>query len=764
MICARCGAVVAEARRFCGDCGSPLPWKCRACGSDNAPDKRFCGDCGSALAAGSADPPAPPAPPAVERRPLTVMFVDLIGSTSLGTRLDPEDLRDVIAAFHGLVAAVIAQFNGFVARYMGDGVLAYFGYPHAHEDDPERAVRAGLALVEAVRRLATVAGPPGTLGSRVGIASGLVVVGDLIGFGASLESAAVGDTPNLAARLQAAAAPNAVVVSGTTHGLVGGLFEYRKLGLGILKGRSAPERAWEVLGESVTDNRFEALRRGRVPLVDRTEELDLLGRRWDQIKSGEGRVVVIAGEPGMGKSRLVMALEQKLPAGSFRRLRFTCSPHHRDTPLYPIIRHIERSADFERGESPAVRREKLRRSLPAAASADDQWLLADLLSIAEPADAPPDSLGPQRRKEMTFAAILHQFEDLAGRSPILAVLEDIHWADPTTLDLLARLVEQAERLAMLLIVTTRPGSNPGWSSRPNVTVQQLNGLDRRFSAALVKEVIYHQSLPRDVLERIVAHADGVPLFIEELTRTVMESDLSKDREVTPSGEPLSPDAVPTSLQASLMARLDRLALGKDAAQTASVIGRDFSFEILHALAQSPAQQLARALGELAEAGLVIARGQPPDATYTFKHALLQDAAYASLLRDRRRAIHRRVAEILEEGTVGVDSRQPQLIAWHFSEAGLAAKALEHYLKAADQTTGRFALAEMASHLRNGLREMQKLPEISRKDKARAFPARRTRPRPDRSPRLGQRRGPCHVRARPRSLPRPRSPRRARPGP
>ncbi|HUA78430.1 MAG TPA: AAA family ATPase [Acetobacteraceae bacterium] len=716
MICARCGAAAAEGRRFCGDCGSPLPWKCRTCGGENAADKRFCGDCGSPLVAGSAGPLQAPAPAnastpsTVERRLLTVMFVDLIGSTSLGTRLDPEDLRDVIVAFHGLVAAVITQFSGFIARYMGDGVLVYFGYPHAHEDDPERAVRAGLAVVEGVRRLATVAGPAGTLGSRVGIASGLVVVGDLIGFGASLESAAVGDTPNLAARLQAAADPNTVVISEATHGLVGGLFEYQKLGLGVLKGRSAPERAWEVLGESATDNRFEALRRGQVPLVDRTEELDLLVRRWDQIKTGEGRVVMIAGEPGIGKSRLAMALEQKIPAGSFQRIRFTCSPHHRDTPLYPVIRHIERRADFQRGDAPAVKREKLRRTLPTASSPDDTRLLADLLSIPDPADKTPDSLSPQRRKEMTFAAILRQFEALASRTPILAVLEDMHWADPTTLGLLDLLVEHAERLPMLLIVTTRPGVAPGWSSRSNVTVQHLNGFDRRFSAALVKEVIFHQSLPKDVVDRIIAHADGVPLFIEELTKTVLDRDFHKDRDAGPTGDALLPDAVPTSLQASLMARLDRLSLGKEMAQTAAVIGRDFSFEILQALSQSPAPQIERALGELVEAGLVIARGRPPNATYTFKHALLQDAAYASLLRDRRRAIHRRVAEILEEGAAGMEARHPQVIAWHFSEAGLADRALAHYLQAAEQTTGRFALAEMTSHLRNALRELHKLPE------------------------------------------------------
>jgi class 3 adenylate cyclase len=637
------------------------------------------------------------------------MFVDLVGSTALGARLDPEDLREVMAAFHGLVTGTVAQFEGFVARYMGDGVLVYFGYPQAHEDDPERAIRAGLTIGEGVRRLNTIAGPPGTLASRVGIASGLVVAGDLIGFGSSLESMVVGDTPNVAARLQAAAEPNTVVISEPTHRLAGDLFEYRELKLGILKGRPTPEGAWAVLGESVIDSRFEALRRGQVPLVDRTEELELVLRRWEQAKTGEGRVVLIYGESGIGKSRLVSALEKRV-FGTELVLRFLCSPHHHDTPLYPIIRQIERGANFQRGDSPATKRDKLRRSLPADVSSNDLTLLADLLSIADPTADPPQPVAPQRRKEMTFTAILRLLEALARRSPILAVLEDVHWADPTTLDLLVLLVEAVERLPMLLIVTTRPGLYPAWSSRPTVTVQQLNGLDRRMSASLVKEVVCNQTLPKEVIERIVVHADGVPLFIEELTKTLLEGGIRKSQDLGLSSEPLLHEPIPTSLHASLMARLDRLPFGKEAAQTASVVGRDFSFEMLQVVSQLPTKRIERSLAELIHAGLIIARGQPPDATYTFKHALVQDAAYASLLRDRRRAIHQRVAEVLEEGSTSGETTHPQLIAWHFAEASLADRAVDYYLKAADQSTGRFALAEMVSHLRKGLHQLRYLPD------------------------------------------------------
>jgi class 3 adenylate cyclase len=393
-----------------------------------------------------------------ERRLLTVMFVDLVGSTALGARLDPEDLRDVIAAYHGCVTSLLARFEGFVARYMGDGVLAYFGYPQAHEEDAERAIRTGIAIIDAVAQLNTIAGPPGTLSTRIGIATGVVVVGDLIGSGSSLETAAVGDTPNLAARLQAAADPGKVVISDSTRLLTGDLFEYRELVLSNLKGRPAPERAWTVVGESMIDSRFEALRRGRLALVGRLEELELLLRRWEKAGTGEGRVVLLAGEPGMGKSHLVAALEQKVKVGPKLCLRFLCSPHHHDTPLYPVIRHIERAANLERGDSSATKWEKLTRLLGSSASEEDIAVLADLLSIAHSAAQLPKTISPQRLKAMTFVAIIRLIDNLTRQTTVLAILEDMHWADPTTLDLLDRLIERVPRLAMLLCRHDASGS------------------------------------------------------------------------------------------------------------------------------------------------------------------------------------------------------------------------------------------------------------------------------------------------------------------
>jgi class 3 adenylate cyclase len=711
MICPRCGATVLESRRTCGECGSPMPWQCSACGSENPPESRVCRGCGAAVGATTAPPAASPSGMLPERRLLTVMFVDLVESTALGARLDPEDLRDVIAAYHGCVTSLVARFEGFIARYMGDGVLAYFGYPQAHEADAEQAIRAGLSIVEGVSRLDTIAGPPGTLRTRVGIASGVVVIGDLTRSGSSFKATAVGDTPSRAARLQAAAEPGAVVISESTRLLTGNLFEYRKLAFSDPKG--SPELAWTVAGESTIDSRFEALRGGRLSLVGRAEELELLLRRWETAKTGEGRVVLLAGEPGMGKSHLLAALEQKVNAAPNQRLRFICSPHHLDTPLHPVIRLTERAAGFERGDSPTIRWEKLTRLLGANASAEDLAVFADLLSIRNPAAQLPETISPQHLKLMTFTAIIRQIEWLAASTTILAILEDMHWADPTTLDLLDRLIQRAPGLPMLLVVTARPEVQPAWAARPHVTVQLLSGLDRPMAASLISQVAGGQELPQEIVDRIVAHADGIPLFIEELTKTVLDNGSTYGGERASPADSLSADVVPTSLHASLMARLDRLPAGKEVAQTGAVIGREFSFETLQAVSLLPEARLEQAIGELVQAGVIVGHGRPPFATYAFKHALVQDAAYASLLRDRRRETHLRLAERLEQEVGGV-AAEPQLIAWHFAEASAPDKSIAYYSKAADHATGRFALAEMVSHLRNALRQLAYLPDSSEK--------------------------------------------------
>ena len=713
MNCPRCGASVGTASKFCGDCGSPLPWCCTACGNENPAGKRFCSECGAAttVTAERTSVPATSTASAAERRQLTVMFADLVGSTALGARLDPEDLREVVAAYHGCVTGLVAKAGGFIARYMGDGVLVYFGYPHANEDDAERAIRAGLAIVDAVAHLNTPAGPPGTLSARVGIATGLVIVGDMIGSGPSLEAAAVGETPNLAARLQALAEPGMVVIAEATRRLTGRLFEYRDLGEPRMKGLEAPVRVWAVLGEAVVDSRFAALRSDQGPLVGREEELSLLVRRWDQVKNGEGRVVLLSGEPGIGKSRLIAALEQTLGHAPPGRIRLVCSPHYQDTPLHPVIRQLKRAAGFQNDDSHITQREKLRRLLGRSASDLNVALLADLVSIPGAAEELAETLTPRHRKDMTFTAILEHLRAFARKNPVLAVVEDLHWADPTTWELLEKQVDTIESLPILLIVTTRPEVRPPWAARPHVTIQMLGGLHHRQAVSIVNEVVGDDSLPADVVERIISHADGVPLFIEELTKTVLERGQQRIQGGDRSpAEPLSVDMVPTSLQASLMARLDRLGPGKEVAQTGSVIGREFSFEAALALGSTPAERLKEALDRLVQAGLAFARGELPDVVYSFKHALVQDAAYASMLRDRRRELHLRLAEALEKNTIRGVVPEPQLIAWHFGEAAVPDKSIDYYLKAAEQTTGRHAFAEMVSQLRKGLRQLQHLAD------------------------------------------------------
>jgi class 3 adenylate cyclase len=494
-----------------------------------------------------------------ERRQLTVMFCDLVGSTSLSARLDPEDLRGIIGAYHRCCTELVER-NGFVAKYMGDGVLAYFGYPQAHEHDAERAVRAGLNLVDVVPKLSNPAGEP--LQVRVGIATGLVVVGDLIGAGAAQEQVVVGETPNLAARLQALAESGAVVIASSTRQLIGGLFEYRDLGSVALKGFAEDVPAWQVVGASAAESRFEALRATTTPLVGRDEEIDLLTRRWEQAKRGDGQVVLISGEPGIGKSRIAETILERLSNEPHIRLRYFCSPHHQDSALYPSIAQLERAAGFRREDTAEQRLEKLEAVLAQATNdlSEAVPLLAGLLSIPIGDRYPPPKLTPQKRKEKTLHAQLAQIEGLAAQRPVLMVWEDVHWSDPTTRESLDLLVDRVATLRVLVIITFRPEFTPPWIGRPHVSFVTLNRLPPRQRAEMITHVTVGKALPKEIAVQIVERTDGVPLFIEELTKTVVESGILAEAgdhyELT---GPATTLAIPTSLHASLLARLDRLA-------------------------------------------------------------------------------------------------------------------------------------------------------------------------------------------------------------
>jgi class 3 adenylate cyclase/predicted ATPase len=649
-----------------------------------------------------------PTPADAERRQLTVMFCDLVGSTSLSSRLDPEDLREVIAAYHRAVTEVVARFDGFVAKYMGDGVLVYFGYPRAHEDDAERAVRAGLGSIDAVGRLDVRSTK---LQARIGMATGLVVVGDLIGEGSAQEQSVVGETPNLAARLQAFATPASLVIAAGTRQQIGELFDLQDIGPQRLAGFAEPQRAWRVLGESAEVSRFEALRSGTSPLVGRDEEVELLLRRWGQTKTGEGRVVLVSGEPGIGKSRLTAALSQYVGAEPHTRLRYFCSPHHQGSAFHPFIVQLERAAGFVRDDTVEAKLAKLRALLVAGTRDDDDIaLLSELLSL--PSSAADLNLSPQRKREKLLEALLSQLEAAARRRPVLMVFEDAHWIDPTSRELMDLTVDRVRRLAVLLVITFRPEFQPPWGGLSHVTNLALNRLGERDGEALVQQLAGNVGLTPAMVAEIVERTDGVPLFVEELTKAVLESAGQGDRIAAVfATTSLAALSVPATLHASLMARLDRLGPApKEIAQIGAVLGREFAYELIGQVAQREEKGLQAALGQLSDAGLLFCRGTAPHASYLFKHALVQDAAYSTLLRGRRQELHARVAAALEEHFADLVERQPELLAHHLSAAGNTGRAVDQWLKAGRHAAGQLAYLEAIAHFERGLSLLHSLPE------------------------------------------------------
>ena len=643
-----------------------------------------------------------------ERRQLTVMFCDLVGSTKLASRHDPEDFREIIAAYHRAVADVARSLDGFVAKYMGDGVLVYFGYPTAHENDAEHAVRAGLGIVAAVGRLDIGSVK---LQARVGIATGLVVVGDLIGAGSAQEQSVVGETPNLAARLQALAEPDAVVIAAGTRRLVGDLFEYLDLGAVEVKGIAEPVPAWQVLRPGVVVSRFEALRGSALsPLIGRDEEIDLLLRSWAHAKTGEGQLVLVSGEAGLGKSRITAVLEERLQIEPHLRLRYFCSPYRQDSALFPFIDQIGRVAGLVPTDPPAVKLAKFealiaRRSLPE----EDAAFLADLLSLPDPGHYRLTNLSSQRKKEQTLEVLIRGLERLA-RQPVVMIVEDAHWIDPTSRELLDRTVERIRSLPVLLIITFRPEFEFPWTGQPHVTKLVLNRLDRRGRAILVTQIA-GKPMPPDVISQIIERTDGVPLFVEELTKSVLESGLLREeRGHYVLDGPLPPLAIPTSLHASLMARLDRLGSARHAAQIGAAFGRWFRYTLLRTVSGLPEDELQAALSRLVASELVFQSGTPPDAVYTFKHALVQEAAYGTLLRDTRQQLHGRIAEALEAHFPELIDSQPELFARHYTEAGVVEKSVFYWSKAARRSLARSAMVEAAAQFQRALEQLVLLPD------------------------------------------------------
>jgi DNA-binding SARP family transcriptional activator/predicted ATPase/class 3 adenylate cyclase len=651
-------------------------------------------------------------PRSLERRQVTVIACRLIGIAALASQLDPEELRTLLGRYHARCLDVISRAGARSRSSRGDELLACFGYPQADEHDAERAVRAGLELIRAVSELEDFR--VGRLNLRIGIATGSVVIGELTGSDAR-EQEFVGEATQRAAGLGTFAGANTVVIEASTRRLVGSLFEYSDLGSMALEGSAGAVRAWRVLETSTIDSRFEALRAHATPMVGRDEEIELLMRRWQQAQRGEGCVVLMSGEPGVGKSRIAHTLQDRLVAEPHTCLRAFCSPHHQDSALYPTITQLERAAEFGRHDTAEQKLLKLEAVLGQATNELNEVvpLLADLLSVPIGDHYPPLNLTPQKRKEKTLKALVAQVEGLAARESVLVVFEDVQWSDPTTRDLLDLLAERVAALRVLLILTYRPEFSPPWIGRPNVTLLSLSRLPPRQCAEMIAQMTGGKALPKQIVDQIIDRTDGVPLFIEELTKTIVESGMSLgagDRSVATA--PAAPVTMPATLQASLLARLDRVGAAREVAQIGAALGRRFSHELISAVADMPQPQLDHAMEQLVRAELIFRRGSPPDAQYTFKHALVEDAAYSMLLRNKRQELHTSIAQTLEQRFSEICEAQPELIAHHFTEAGRPEAAIAYWHKAGQKAVQRSANREAVGHLTKALDLLRKLPDTA----------------------------------------------------
>ncbi|MBI3246697.1 MAG: AAA family ATPase [Deltaproteobacteria bacterium] len=746
MRCPSCNFENPEGMNFCGKCAAPLALRCPQCGFENPPGFAFCGKCATPLTEGekevvssqlsvvSPQPLVPSPEHPAERRQLTVMFCDLVGSTALSTQLDPEELREVIWAYQQTSAAVIERYGGYIAQYLGDGLLVYFGYPIAHEDDAVRAVRAGLEIIETLRQpvpsplrgegqgegeiLSPLQDTPHPnlppqggkelrgLQVRIGIHTGLVVVGE-VGGGAKHEQLALGETPNIAARVQSQASPNEVVVSAATLRLMHGLFVTEDLGQQALKGISTPMALCRVVEESTAQRRVERETYvGLTPLVGRELEMEMLRDRWRRAVQGAGQGVLLSGEPGIGKSRLVQTLREQVLSDRAIRIELRCSPYHQNSAYYPIIEHLQRFLRFTLQDTPQTKLEKLTQALSSYRfpQVETLPLLAAFLSLPHPEGASPFVMSPQKQKEKMQEAIIAWIVEEAERAPVYCAWEDLHWADPSTLELLTLLLAQVPTARLLMLLTFRPEFTPPWGPRSYLSQLTLSRLGQSHAEAMIEKVTGGKALAPEILQQIVAKTDGVPLFVEELTKMVMEQPVGAIHE-----SPLQL-TIPTTLQDALMARLDRLGTVKEIAQMGATIGREFTYDVLQAVSPLTADTLQQGLRQLVETELVYQRGVPPHATYIFKHALVQDTAYQSLLKSTRQQHHRQIARVLEERFAKIEETQPELLAHHCTEAGLIEQAIPYWQQAGQRAVQRSANIEAIVHLTKGLELLRTLPD------------------------------------------------------
>ena len=739
MECLNCHAHLPEGAKFCIECGTSAPLACPACGNACGAAANFCPACGARLAPSRVYPTAPAqslaaartlrdaASEHAERRQLTILFCDLIGSTEMSSRLDPEDLRVVIGAYYQCVADTMGQFDGFVARFVGDGAMVFFGYPHGHEDNAVRAVRAALALVSNLGKLTTL---DIRLSVRIGVATGLVVVGELVNAGVAGEQTALGETPNLAARLQALAEPNAIVIADSTRRLAGDQFTYRDLGNVSIKGFDVPVHVWQVTGTTRGSDSFAVLRPdmpprketpagvGPTPIVGREQERGLLHDCWEQVTEGRGRVVLLTGDPGIGKSRLVQTLSADIERESHVLLELRCSEYHANSPLYPVVSLLWNVLSWRRGDSDEIRLEKLAAFCARyqVSPTEGLPLLISLLSMPPSKRFPLPPMSPEREKQRTLQTLLGAVIALAAERPVFAVVEDLHWVDPTTMEFLTLLVDQVPTVRLFVLLTARFPFRPPWPPHSHVTPVVLTRLTRRQAGEVVARVAGSRLLPPDVVSQIVAKTDGVPLYVEELTKAALESGVVR---APGDGPPLagSPPwiAIPTTLQDSLTARLDRLASAKVIAQLGATLGREFSYALLRSVSSMDERLLDQELARLTDAEFLYARGTPPDTTYVFKHALIQEAAYHSLLKSARHQYHRRIAEVMVRHFPAEAEAQPEYVAMHFTEGGEAVAAVQWWQRAGRRAFSRAAYAEATAHFTKGLDMLTSMPVSAERD-------------------------------------------------
>ncbi|WP_179138122.1 adenylate/guanylate cyclase domain-containing protein [Candidatus Entotheonella palauensis] len=708
MQCPECHHENPVGAKFCNECATSLHLRCPSCSTENPQNAKFCHQCATPLVGSG--------PPGAERRQLTVMFCDLAGSTGLASQLDPEDWREVIRAYQTACATIIHRFEGYIAQYLGDGILVYFGYPQAHEDEAQRAVRAGLEILDAMdtlrARVQREWGLP--LAVRLGIRTGLVVVGEIGGDG-RYEQLALGDTPNIAARIQARAAPGTVVIGDSTHRLVQDHFECRELGPETLRGVAAPMMLYEVMGELETPNRLETDEtRPLAPLVGRDAEAGRLAQTWRQVRAGRGHAILLSGEAGVGKTRLVQELKTQVAAERHIWLECRCLPYHQHSALYPLIELLQHLMPLRREDTPEEQLAKIERiaSLCRMPMAETVPLFAELLSAEPPpADRYPTQMWTPPQRHKTLQALLALLTQLARQRPLVFIMEGLHHVDPSTLEFLSLLIDSHPPDHVLVLLTYRPDLSPPWSESEHLTAISLSRLKREQVDIMVSQLTAGKALPNALHQHIVSRSDGIPLFVEELTKMVLESDLLREgpHHYELLG-PLPALSIPATLQDSLMARLDRLVTARGIAQLGAVIGRQFSYALIQAVSQLDDDTLQREMARLIDAELLYQRGELPQATYIFKHALIQEVAYQSLLKSTRQQVHQRIVQVLMEAFPKTVKVQPELLAHHATEAGLTDQAVGYWQQAGQHALRRSANIEAAAHFRQGLTLLKTLPE------------------------------------------------------